>query len=439
MRENGYGRIVNIASNVILAGTPNLAHYVASKGGVLGVHARARARARAARHHGQLGRAGPDRDRGRAGEPARGGVRVRPDAPVHPAPRRGGRHRAGGRVPRVRGGRLGDRPAARRRRRACRTTDGEARRSDPRGRGRRALGRVLPRPRSASRSRRCTTTRRTRRSRSPGARLSLAEQGHPAEDRPGVELAAPADPSRADVVLVVEVDDARAEHARLGGARRPLPRRARTSRRGAAAGSSASTRTATSSRSSSPHEGRRPAGRRATSASRRSPDPAILEPTATRSSRVRATAICGADLFPFHGMTPGFEDGTVLGHEFAGVVVEVGARRPDAATSGERVVNTSMISDGTCPACRAGRVTQCDGPLAVRLLGRLPAARRRPGRARARAARRPRAARRCRTRSRTRRPSSSPTSCPTGYGAVVRGGVARGRHRRRRRLRRRSG
>jgi pyridoxal 4-dehydrogenase len=35
MRENGYGRIVNIASNVILAGTPNLAHYVASKGGVL--------------------------------------------------------------------------------------------------------------------------------------------------------------------------------------------------------------------------------------------------------------------------------------------------------------------------------------------------------------------------------------------------------------------
>jgi pyridoxal 4-dehydrogenase len=34
MREDGYGRIVNIVSNVILAGTPNLAHYVASKGGV---------------------------------------------------------------------------------------------------------------------------------------------------------------------------------------------------------------------------------------------------------------------------------------------------------------------------------------------------------------------------------------------------------------------
>jgi pyridoxal 4-dehydrogenase len=36
MREAAYGRIVNISSNVVLAGTPNLAHYVASKGGVLG-------------------------------------------------------------------------------------------------------------------------------------------------------------------------------------------------------------------------------------------------------------------------------------------------------------------------------------------------------------------------------------------------------------------
>jgi pyridoxal 4-dehydrogenase len=35
MREAGYGRIVNVASNVVLAGTPNLAHYVASKGGII--------------------------------------------------------------------------------------------------------------------------------------------------------------------------------------------------------------------------------------------------------------------------------------------------------------------------------------------------------------------------------------------------------------------
>jgi catechol 2,3-dioxygenase-like lactoylglutathione lyase family enzyme len=48
-----------------------------------------------------------------------------------------------------------------------------------------------------------------------GARLSLAEQGHPAEDRPGVSMAAPDDPSRANVVLVLEVDDARAVHEQL--------------------------------------------------------------------------------------------------------------------------------------------------------------------------------------------------------------------------------
>ena len=35
MRKHGYGRIVNISSNSIFAGTPNMAHYVASKGGVL--------------------------------------------------------------------------------------------------------------------------------------------------------------------------------------------------------------------------------------------------------------------------------------------------------------------------------------------------------------------------------------------------------------------
>jgi pyridoxal 4-dehydrogenase len=34
MKRAGYGRIVNIASNVVTAGTPNMAHYVSSKGAV---------------------------------------------------------------------------------------------------------------------------------------------------------------------------------------------------------------------------------------------------------------------------------------------------------------------------------------------------------------------------------------------------------------------
>ena len=48
-----------------------------------------------------------------------------------------------------------------------------------------------------------------------GTRLSLAEQGHPADDRPGVAMTAPQDPNKANVVLVVEVKDARKRYAEL--------------------------------------------------------------------------------------------------------------------------------------------------------------------------------------------------------------------------------
>lgn len=36
MRRTGYGRIVNLASNAFFAGTPNMAAYIAAKGGVIG-------------------------------------------------------------------------------------------------------------------------------------------------------------------------------------------------------------------------------------------------------------------------------------------------------------------------------------------------------------------------------------------------------------------
>ena len=39
------------------------------------------------------------------------------------------------------------------------------------------------------------------------ARISLADQGHPAPDRPGVAMAAPSGPARANMVLVLEVPD----------------------------------------------------------------------------------------------------------------------------------------------------------------------------------------------------------------------------------------
>lgn len=88
------------------------------------------------------------------------------------------------------------------------------------------------------------------------------------------------------------------------------------------------------------------------------PEPVLVDPS-DALVRVTATAICGADLFPYHGFTPGFENGTILGHEFVGVVEEVGPA-VSHISPGQRVVNTSMTSDGSCAHCRAGRRTQCE-------------------------------------------------------------------------------
>jgi 2-desacetyl-2-hydroxyethyl bacteriochlorophyllide A dehydrogenase len=139
---------------------------------------------------------------------------------------------------------------------------------------------------------------------------------------------------------------------------------------------------------------------------------------------VTATAICGADLFPYHGQTPGFEPGTILGHEFAGEVVAVGPAVRDVGV-GQRVVNTSMISDGTCPACRAGRVTQCDGRALFGYSGVYP--RLDGGQAElVRVPRADRALRRLPADVSDEEAVFLADNLPTGYGAVARAGVQQG-------------
>ena len=88
------------------------------------------------------------------------------------------------------------------------------------------------------------------------------------------------------------------------------------------------------------------------------PEPQLHDPR-DALVKVTAAAICGADLFPLHGMTPGFDDATVLGHEFVGTVADVGAS-VESVRVGQRVVCSSTVSDGTCPHCRAGRPAQCE-------------------------------------------------------------------------------
>lgn len=50
-----------------------------------------------------------------------------------------------------------------------------------------------------------------------GARISLAQHGYDSPDRPGVAMAVPDDPARANVVLVLEVPDAQAVYDQLSG------------------------------------------------------------------------------------------------------------------------------------------------------------------------------------------------------------------------------
>src|SRR5260370_26591117 len=88
------------------------------------------------------------------------------------------------------------------------------------------------------------------------------------------------------------------------------------------------------------------------------PEPRLQDPR-DAVVKVTAAAICGADLFPLHGMTPGFDDATVLGHEFVGTVADVGSS-VERVRVGQRVVCSSTVSDGTCGHCRATRPTQCD-------------------------------------------------------------------------------
>jgi hypothetical protein len=86
------------------------------------------------------------------------------------------------------------------------------------------------------------------------------------------------------------------------------------------------------------------------------PDARLVEPTDALVAVTRA-AICGSDLWPYQQMEES-ETGRRMGHEFIGVVEEVGA---DVRTveAGDLVLSPFVWSDGTCVFCRDGLQTSC--------------------------------------------------------------------------------
>jgi threonine dehydrogenase-like Zn-dependent dehydrogenase len=88
------------------------------------------------------------------------------------------------------------------------------------------------------------------------------------------------------------------------------------------------------------------------------PDPQIQDPH-DAVVRVTSTAICGSDLHLYKVLAPYLKPGDVLGHEFMGVVEEVGSAVRNLAV-GDRVVVPFNISCGHCWMCDRGLFAQCE-------------------------------------------------------------------------------
>jgi threonine dehydrogenase-like Zn-dependent dehydrogenase len=85
-------------------------------------------------------------------------------------------------------------------------------------------------------------------------------------------------------------------------------------------------------------------------------DPKIVEPT-DAIIHVAATCICGSDLWPYRGIEK-LDGPTPMGHEYVGVVEEIGADVENVKV-GDFVVGSFFASDNTCEICRAGHQSRC--------------------------------------------------------------------------------
>lgn len=97
------------------------------------------------------------------------------------------------------------------------------------------------------------------------------------------------------------------------------------------------------------------------------PDPALQDDDDILL-RVTATAICGSDLHLYRGKIPQVEAGDILGHEFMGIVEDVGSA-VTAVRPGDRVVIPFVIACGDCFFCQHQLFAACEtsnsGPGAI--------------------------------------------------------------------------
>ena len=106
------------------------------------------------------------------------------------------------------------------------------------------------------------------------------------------------------------------------------------------------------------------------------PDPKILN-SRDAIIRVTSSAICGSDLHLYDHYVPTMEKGDILGHEFMGIVEEVGPGVGNLSV-GDRVVVPFPIACGACNNCANEMYSLCENSnpnagIAEKLFGYSPA------------------------------------------------------------------
>jgi threonine dehydrogenase-like Zn-dependent dehydrogenase len=84
--------------------------------------------------------------------------------------------------------------------------------------------------------------------------------------------------------------------------------------------------------------------------------PTIVAPTDAIIS-ISAACVCGSDLWPYRGLDS-FPQPTPMGHEYCGVVEEVGSAVA-SVKRGQFVIGSFFASDNSCPSCQIGYQSSC--------------------------------------------------------------------------------
>jgi threonine dehydrogenase-like Zn-dependent dehydrogenase len=87
-------------------------------------------------------------------------------------------------------------------------------------------------------------------------------------------------------------------------------------------------------------------------------DPGILHP-ADAIVQISLSGICGSDLHVYHGRESGIDEGTVMGHEFTGTIIETGTE-VKKFKKGSRVLSPFTTSCGNCFYCSIGLTCRCE-------------------------------------------------------------------------------